>query len=1003
MAQGLAGSDEVVDPSDGKGTEGERALPARRRPFRTLSDAADTLAEHLARFREAVRAAAQRLGQVSDGQRLPQAALGPVLAEHARGLSHGLSRQRARAGSVEQQRQQNLSTALSRHADEVHELDQKPVADQQRLVAAAQRLCTWAELSTSVPRPESKASLSAAPLPSIQRKARAPQVAPPTPAAPPAAQSKPQLTRAAAVANASAPAAPTPGEAPPRSDPTSDPLSHPLVGLPGVGPRTAERLAARGLQRIVDVLYFLPRRWEDLRSLKPVADLQEGQVQSTLAQVERSRIVPAGRRFLDVTARGEDGTPLSLRWFYFHGGMLRRLQPGQRLRVVGTPHRFKGVLQIVHPEIDYLDDEEDTLGGQGRIRTRYPEVEGVPARTLEKLCRQVCREFAEAVPDGLPSLLQQKLALPTLPAALRSLHLADEEVPIDAPTAPPLLDLLNQGLAPAQRRLIFEELFFLQLGLMQRRRKVRTEESGPCPSDARSLDALRQVLPFTPTRAQERAIAEIATDLARPLPMQRLVHGDVGSGKTLVAYAACELVMAAGRQAAIMAPTEILAEQHARTLGGWARATGRRLALLTATTPKSPRKTTLALLQAGRFDDVWQHAERSGERLDRESILAMLTVGYIHVVVGTHALLADRVEFADLGLVVIDEQHRFGVAQRAALRRKGRTPHLLVMTATPIPRTLALTLYGDLDITQLDELPPGRTPPVTRVLSGQAGLARALTAVRRAVAAGRQAYWVCPLIEDSEKLEFQSVTARHASLVVALPELRIGLVHGRLLSDERDDIMDRFRRGELHVLCATTVIEVGVDVPNASLMVIEGADRFGLAQLHQLRGRIGRGEGASACLLLHDTPSELPLQGVDQAALPGTGASDDSLLGEASAAARTATGKPAARGDAAPAAEGGSGSKQRLGVLARSCNGFHIAEADLRMRGPGEVLGTRQAGLPPLRYADLLRDIDLLQIARREAAALVRRDPDLELPEHRVTRQLLGERWALAEESTTLE
>ncbi|MBL9003017.1 MAG: DEAD/DEAH box helicase [Myxococcales bacterium] len=1026
MVQGLPGSDEVVEPPGAHATTGAPVVPARpsTRPA-SSSQSPVALRERVSMFRDAVRAAGQRLTTTSNGNVASAPPLGPVLAEHANVLAHGLGRLPQRQGSVEQQRQQNLSTALRRFSEEVHELDHRPAADQQRLAAAAQRLCTWAELALGPAQPTNKPSLSAAPSAPPRRLATKTQ---PSTLGKPVPDPTKSAANAVASSDASTAAVKTPISQPPTpqvaaeaapqphrpsarltavalpmdSDET-DPLSRSLVGLPGVGPRTAERLAARGLVRVVDILYFLPRRWEDLRALKPVGALQEGQVQSTVAIVERSRIVPAGRRFLDVTARGEDGTPLSLRWFYFHGGMLRRLQPGQRLRVVGSPQRFKGILQLVHPEIDFLDTDDEHASGQGRIRTRYPDVEGVPARTLEKLCRHVCSGFSSAVPDGIPSLLQQKLSLPTLPDALRSLHLADEELQsqIESETTPPLLDLLNQGLAPAQRRLIFEELFFLQLGLMQRRRKVRSEESSPCPSDPRSLDALRQVLPFTPTRAQERAIAEIAADLARPLPMQRLVHGDVGSGKTLVAYAACELVMAAGRQAAIMAPTEILAEQHARTLGTWAKATGRRLCILTATTPKSPRKTTLALLQAGRFDDVWQHAERSGERLDRESILAMLTVGYIHVVVGTHALLAERVEFADLGLVVIDEQHRFGVAQRAALRRKGRTPHLLVMTATPIPRTLALTLYGDLDITQIDELPPGRTPPVTRVLAGAAGLSRALTAVRRAVSAGRQAYWVCPLIEESEKLDFQSVTSRHASLVAALPELRIGLVHGRLLSDERDAIMDRFRRGELHVLCATTVIEVGVDVPNASLMVIEGAERFGLAQLHQLRGRIGRGEGASACLLLHDTPAELPQDGVDQAALPGTGHSDDSVLGESPS--KAATDAALARSDAKAAADGGGGARQRLGVLSRSCNGFHIAEADLRMRGPGEVLGTRQAGLPPLRYADLLRDIDLLQIARREAAALVRRDPDLELPEHRHTRQLVRERWAFAEESTTLE
>ncbi|HRI50453.1 MAG TPA: helicase-related protein, partial [Pseudomonadota bacterium] len=514
-------------------------------------------------------------------------------------------------------------------------------------------------------------------------------------------------------------------------------------------------------------------------------------------------------------------------------------------------------------------------------------------------------------------------------------------------------------------------------------------------------------------------IAELQRDLAQPHPMQRLLHGDVGSGKTLVAYAACELVMAVGHQAAMMAPTEILAEQHKKTLTPWAEKTGRRIALLTATTPKTARKTTLALLQAGRFDDVWRLAAESAQPLDRETILAMLAAGFLHLLIGTHALLAERVEFADLGLVVIDEQHRFGVAQRAALRKKGVMPHLLVMTATPIPRTLALTLYGDLDVTQLDELPPGRTPPVTRVLARRAGAARAVAALGRAVAAGRQAYWVCPLIEESDKIDLANATERHAALCTALPQCRVGLVHGRLNTDERDQVMEQFRAGALHILVATTVIEVGVDVPNASLMVVESAERFGLAQLHQLRGRIGRGAGPSACLLMHgsgasdetaepEQPAAAPPAAPDSRAAarpvaePATD-DNDGLAESATTAAGPVRRKRAPRG-AAPEAEAaplplGSGTtpRARLEILARMSNGFHIAEADLRIRGPGEVLGTRQAGLPPLRYADLLRDLDLLQIARREAAALLSRDPDLGRPEHELMKRVLSERWASAE------
>ena len=593
---------------------------------------------------------------------------------------------------------------------------------------------------------------------------------------------------------------------------------------------------------------------------------------------------------------------------------------------------------------------------------------------------------------------KHELSLPALPAALKALHLSPADLPASQ------LALLNQGLAPPQRRLIFEELFFLQLGLCQRRRSARVETATPCHAGPEVLTRLRAVLPFTPTGAQERAIAELQRDLAQPHPMQRLLHGDVGSGKTLVAYAACEIVMAAGHQAAFMAPTEILAEQHKKTLQAWALATGRRIALLTATTPKTARKTTLALLQAGRFADVWRLLNESQQELDRETILAMLAAGFLHLVIGTHALLADRVEFADLGLVVIDEQHRFGVTQRAALRKKGVMPHLLVMTATPIPRTLALTLYGDLDVTQLDELPPGRTPPLTRVLGGKAGQERAVAALRRAVAIGRQAFWVCPLIEESDKIDLANATARHADLVAALPECQVGLLHGRMNTDERDDVMERFRAGALHILVATTVIEVGVDVPNASLMVIESAERFGLAQLHQLRGRIGRGAGPSACLLLHPSgPS-------DASGEDGDGDAADGEARPAAPAARLTTAKVAAKAAAAPAGskagdEAGelaklgpqSGTRARLQVLSRTSCGFRIAEADLRIRGPGEVLGTRQAGLPPLRYADLLRDIDLLQIARREAASLLQRDPELGLPEHRQTQRVLFERWSAAD------
>ncbi|MBP6608854.1 MAG: ATP-dependent DNA helicase RecG [Deltaproteobacteria bacterium] len=837
--------------------------------------------------------------------------LAAQMADAAGALAAAFAGKSARTASeAEVLRRKKTAEDLAQLATSAKNLGRSPLGERQRVVALGLRLC--AGVSMYLPQSTEKRSVSA--------------VAP-TPIAKPAPESKP---------------APKP-ESRPESD-ADDPLVQPLLGLPGVGPVTAEKLAVKGLTRVIDALYFLPKRYDDLRQVVPVGQLQPGVLQATVVLVERTKVVWARKRFLEVMFRGEDGCELLARWFYFHGGYQKRLLPGKRFLLTATPSTFRDSLQVTHPELTDLPPRTEQEGGvlpegSGHIRIRYPDVEGVPGRLIERLCQGLCQQYAELVPDGVPAQLLGRLSLPVLPQALRELH------SVPAETTPELLARLNEGLSPAQRRLIFEELFFLQLGLLRRRRAIAADDATVCVTDDQSLARLRAVLPFQPTGAQERAIAEIRDDLKQPHPMQRLLHGDVGSGKTLVAYAACELVMASGHQAAVMAPTEILAEQHYKTLRVWAQASGRKLALLTATTPKTARKTTVAQLQAGRFADVLRIAEATGQPLDRESILAMLSAGFLDMVVGTHALIAEAVEFKHLALVVIDEQHRFGVGQRAALRRKGRQPHILVMTATPIPRTLALTLYGDLDVSQLDELPPGRTPAVTKVLPARSGEGKALQAVRKAVETGRQAYWVCPLIEDSDKLELSSATARHAALTTALPELKVGLVHGRLSSDERDDVMGRFRQRELDVLVATTVIEVGVDVPNASLMVIESAERFGLAQLHQLRGRVGRGSGKSACLLLHGVSAEAT-------------------------------------------------STQRLEVVAATSDGFRLAEADLRIRGPGEVLGTRQSGLPPLRFADLLRDIDLLTIARREAAALLSRDPDLSRPEHVVTQRVLAERWA---------
>ncbi len=767
-----------------------------------------------------------------------------------------------------------------------------PKTERERLVAAGLRQC--AQLATEKP---------------IERAAPKP---------------RPRPGKPTATGSSAAPAA-TP--APPATREGSITLGTPLLGLPGVGPATAGKLADKGLHTVGDAVYFLPKRWDDLRELVPMRALVAGQMAVTRGTVEKSRVAfGRGRRILDVTFVDDDGRRLGARWFYFRGGMQQRFAVGARFIITGVPRVRKDTLEMVHPETILEGEGEE--GATGGVRVRYGEIEGVPGRTVEKLCRAAATKYAAEVPDGIPAQLASDLALLSQAEALRSLHLPDPDL------APELVRALNDGTAPPMRRLVFDEFFFLQLGLARRRGTARREPGlalTAASAPDRALRRFLQALPFAPTGAQQRAIAEIAHDLAAPHPMHRLLQGDVGSGKTVVAFAACELACASGLQAAIMAPTEILAEQHARTLTGWAEATGRSIALLTASTPRAARDSALALLAAGKLD----------------------------LVVGTHALLAERVTFARLGVVVIDEQHRFGVAQRALLRDKGgmlhagarAAPHLLVMTATPIPRTLALTAYGDLDLTILDELPPGREPPATKVLGGATSRTRALKELEAALDAGRQAYWVCPLVEESEKLELQDVKIADVTeaadwLAAQLGDVPIGLVHGRLATPDRDRVMRAFRSGELRVLVATTVIEVGVDVPTASMMVIEGAERFGLAQLHQLRGRIGRGGGRSTCLLLSAAKS----------------------------------------GDAG----------DRLAVMAETSDGFKVAEEDLRIRGPGELFGTRQAGLPRLRYADLVRDIELLKLARDQAFRLLERDPQLAAPEHARTKLVLDARWAEA-------
>jgi ATP-dependent DNA helicase RecG len=697
-------------------------------------------------------------------------------------------------------------------------------------------------------------------------------------------------------------------------------LTQPATALPGIGPKLAERLAERGLDTIEDLVWFVPRRYDDLRRVEPLAAAlaQDGEARrvTVAGMVASCRFHRRGRmRWLDVRLVAEAGATdqLIARWFHVHGGMADRFPRGSQVVLSGTPRARAGAVEMTSPDVLAVTTPAGvTRSAPSRILPRYGDVTGVPPATLRKACRAAVECAVGQIVDGVPAAVIESVGLTGLGDALAVLHAPPEDLG-EAEVA-----ALDAGTSHWHRRLAFDELFFLALAVARRGRDRRTGAAPPCPARAEDQRRLAAALPFSLTGAQARAIVALAGDLAGSVPMNRLLQGDVGAGKTAVAFAAAHQVARAGLQVAFMAPTEILAEQHAATLRPWCESVGLRCRLLTASTPGGVRASLLALLAAGE----------------------------IHVVIGTHALLAEGVGFARLGLVIIDEQHRFGVAQRVRLRDKGaggEQPHLLVMTATPIPRTLALTAYGDLDVTVLDEMPPGRTPAVTTIQPGRRGRDAAYQKVRRALAEGGRAFVVCPLVEPSEEMPWAAATAVAGELAERLAPARVGFCHGRMPQVDRDAVMDSFRSGMLDVLVATTVVEVGVDVPEATIMVVEDAQHFGLAQLHQLRGRVGRGGGRSECVLV-------------------------------------------TRGDRTAAGA------ERLAVMAETADGFRIAEEDLRIRGPGEILGARQAGLPKLRFGDLRRHVDLLQEARTEAERLLALDPDLGRPEHAVTRRVLDDR-----------
>lgn len=673
---------------------------------------------------------------------------------------------------------------------------------------------------------------------------------------------------------------------------TEDAGLAPVTDLAGVGPALAQVLARLGLERVQDLWFHLPLRYEDRTRITPIRALQVGasaQVAGVVEAVERGfRYRPQLR-----VAIGDDSqATLMLRFFHFNRAQAEQLVPGTHVLCYGEVRHGANGVEMVHPEYKRVLAKSDALT-EKCLTPIYPTTQGLGQKRVGGvIARALQRLPDEAALELIPAPLRESLELTSLREALLTVH----RPPPDADVGDLVL-----GRHPAQQRLAFEEMLAHHLSLKRLRAQMRQHAAPPLWGDGHFRNALRASLPFALTRAQLRVIAEIEGDLAKPTPMLRLIQGDVGCGKTVVAALAALAATEAGMQVALVAPTELLAEQHWRNFQLWMQPLG--------------------------IEPVWLAGKVLGRA--REAALAAVALG-APIVIGTHALMQQNVTFKQLGLAIIDEQHRFGVHQRLSLRDKGlcgdHVPHQLVLTATPIPRTLAMTAYADLDVSVIDELPPGRTPVQTVAISS-ARRADVIDRIRVACAEGRQVYWVCTLIEESEQLEAQAAEVAYAQLNATLPDLRIGLVHGRLKTKEKQAAMDAFKSGDTRVLVATTVIEVGVDVPNASLMVIENAERLGLAQLHQLRGRVGRGLVASSCVLLYQTPLS-----------------------------RMA--------------------RARLQVMRETGDGFRIAEKDLELRGPGELLGTRQTGQLQFRVADLTRDAHLLPTVQRVGEALLRDHPD---------------------------
>nr|WP_067289003.1 ATP-dependent DNA helicase RecG [Marinobacterium profundum] len=666
----------------------------------------------------------------------------------------------------------------------------------------------------------------------------------------------------------------------------------PVTRLKGVGAALELKLERLGLHTLQDLLFHLPLRYQDRTRVVPIGALRPGDECVVTGEIKVADLMQGRRRAL--LCRMQDGTgTISLRFFHFSAAQKNQLLPGVRLRCFGEVRPGPGGLEMVHPEYSRIDGD-DPVSVNANLTPVYPATEGLHQTRLRSLVTLAMQHLQPGtLPDLLPEALRRQWKLPGLDDSIRYLH----QPPVDANQ-----DLLLEGRHPSQRRLAFEELLAHHLTLLNLRQQAQQQGAPALPYRGTLVKPFLAALPFPLTGAQQRVCNDVARDMAKTFPMLRLIQGDVGSGKTVVAALAALQAVENGVQAAIMAPTEILAEQHRNNFTQWLEPLG--------------------------IEVAWLAGKVKGKA--RQKQLAAIQDGSARLVVGTHALFQDEVQFQDLGLVVVDEQHRFGVHQRLSLREKGRNgeraPHQLIMTATPIPRTLTMSAYADLDCSVIDELPPGRTP-VNTVVIADGRRQEVVQRVSLACAEGRQAYWVCTLIDESEALQCQAAEVTCENLREALPDLRIGLVHGRMKATEKASVMAQFKAAELDLLVATTVIEVGVDVPNASLMIIENPERLGLAQLHQLRGRVGRGSQESFCVLMYQMP--LSKQG-----------------------------------------------RERLAVMRETTDGFRIAEKDLELRGPGEVLGTRQTGMMQFRIADLSRDADLLP-GVREVALQIQQDASL--------------------------